>query len=274
MASPILVTGGTGLHGRHLVPLLGQAGHPVRDLSRSGGAVGSGIESLRGDLRLNEGLDRALAGVRTVVHLAGGPKGDDEGTRNLVYAAKAAGVRHIVYVSVVGADRVPIRSAVDRGMFGYFAAKLASERIIAESGIPWTILRATQFHQALVGLMDQMAKLPAVPYPAGVRFQPIDTGEVAARLLELTLAEPAGMVPELAGPRVHAMAELIRSYLRARGTHKLLIPLPLPGAAARSFRAGANLSPRPPLGQRTWEEVLASEVSETHGAKPTKALVA
>ena len=184
MASPIMVTGGTGLLGRHLVPLLGQAGYPVRVLSRSGGPVGSGIESMRGDLRRKEGIDRALVGVETVVHLAGGPKGDDEGTRNLVDAAKAAGARHIVYISVVGADRVPIRSAIDRGMFGYFADKLASERIIAESGIPWTIVRATQFHQALLGLMGQMAKLPAIPYPAGVRFQPVDAGEVAARLLE------------------------------------------------------------------------------------------
>src|SRR5258706_4722336 len=138
MSTLILVTGGTGTLGGHLVPLLRAGGHRVRVLSRHSRAAGDGVEYVAVDLFTGSGLDAALAGVRTVVHLAGGPKGDDIATRNLVDAAKRAGtVNHFVLISVIGADCVPI---------GYFARKLASEKTVAESGIPWTTLRAAQFH--------------------------------------------------------------------------------------------------------------------------------
>jgi uncharacterized protein YbjT (DUF2867 family) len=83
-----------------------------------------------------------------------------------------------VYISVVGADRIPIGSRVDRAMFGYFVSKLAAERIVADSGLPFTTLRATQFHDLMLTVARQMAKLPVIPAPAGFRFQPVDTGEV------------------------------------------------------------------------------------------------
>ena len=82
-----------------------------------------------------------------------------------------------------------------------------------------------------------------MPVPAGCRFQPIDAGEVAARLVELALGAPAGLVPDMAGPRVYEMAELLRGYLRASGKHRPIVPVRLPGKAARAFRAGANLAP-------------------------------
>ena len=100
-------------------------------------------------------------------------------------------------------------------MFGYFASKLAAERVVADSGLPWTTLRATQFHDLFLMTVRQMAKLPVIPVPAGFRFQPVDAGEVAARLVELALGPPAGLVPDMAGPRVYEMAELLRGYLRA-----------------------------------------------------------
>jgi uncharacterized protein YbjT (DUF2867 family) len=189
------------------------------------------------------------------VHLAGSTKGDEVKARNLIAAATKA--RHLVNISVVGADRVPVESAVDRAMFGYFASKLGAERVIAESGLPWTTLRATQFHDLMLTTARQMAKLPIVPVPAGFHVQPVDAGEVASRLVDLALGSPAGLARDFAGPRVYEMGELIRSYLRASGKHRALVPLRLPGKAARAYREGANLAPERAVGRRSWEEFLA-----------------
>ena len=260
MASRILVTGGTGTLGRHVVPQLRDAGRAVRVLSRNAHEAADGIEYVTGDLLKNEGIQAAVDGAGIIVHCAGGRKGDDEATRNLAAAASRSGARHLVYISVVGADRIPVVSGADRAMFGYFGFKLAAERVITGSGVPWTTLRATQFHDLSLTVAEQLAKLPAIPVPAGVRFQPVDTGEVAARLVELALGAPAGLVPDMAGPRVHTMADLLREYLRARGKRRLLVPVRLPGQAARAVRAGANLAPDRAVGRRTWEDFLADRV--------------
>jgi uncharacterized protein YbjT (DUF2867 family) len=260
VGSPLLVTGGTGTLGRLVVPLLRDAGGPVRVLSRHPHDAGGGIEYLVGDLATGEGVDGAVAGVETVVHCAGSSKGDDVKARNLVRAAAPAGVRHLVSISVVGAERVPVVSGVDRAMFGYFATKRAAEQIVADSGVPWTTLRATQFHDLILLVASQLAKLPVVPVPAGFRFQPVDTGEVAARLAELSLGKPSGLVPDIAGPRVYGMAELIRGYLRATHRHRPILPVHLPGRAARAVRSGANLAPERAVGRRTWEDFLTERV--------------
>ena len=110
-------------------------------------------------------------------------------------------------------------------------------------------------------MAQQLASLPVIPLPAGFRFQPVDADEVAARLAELALGEPAGLVPDLAGPKVYSAAELMRSYLRASHRQRPILPVWLPGKAARAFRAGANLAPGRAVGRRTWEEFLADRVS-------------
>jgi uncharacterized protein YbjT (DUF2867 family) len=258
--SQILVTGGTGTLGRRLVPRLAAAGRAVRVLTRHGRADEDGVRYVTGDLATGEGIEPAVDGVATIVHCAGSNKGDEDTTRALVRAASRAGAPHLVYISVVGADRVPIVSSVDRAMFGYFGSKLAAERVVEGSGLPWTTLRATQFHDLILMVLRQMAKLPVVPAPAGFRFQPVDTDEVAARLVELALGKPAGLVPDLAGPRVYGTAELIRGYLRASHQRRPVVPLPLPGGAARAVRAGANLNPERAVGKRPWEEFLAEHV--------------
>ncbi len=250
MSTDILVTGGTGTLGRLLVPRLRDTGHRVRVLSRNGDAVG--------DLSTGEGVAAAVAGASIVVHLAGSAKGDGEKARNLV-AALPDSVRHLVYISVVGADRVPIESGIDRAMFGYYGAKHEGERAVIESGIPWTILRATQFHDLVLTTVRQLTKLPVVPVP-GVRFQPVETAEVADRLAELTLGAPAGLVPDLAGPRVYPFRDLVRGYLDARRKHRAIVPVRAPGKAARAMREGANLSPDRAVGHRTWEDFLAASV--------------
>ena len=263
METTTLVTGGTGTLGRLVVPRLRDAGCKVRLLSRHSHKAEEGIEYVIGDLATGERIEAAVDGAELIVHLAGSNKGDEDKARHLVPAASRTGARHLVYISVVGADRIPVVSGVDRAMFGYFASKLAAERVIAESGLPWTTLRATQFHDLMLTTARQMARLPVVPVPSGFRFQPIDAGEVAARLVELALGTPAGLVPDIAGPKVYGMADLVRRYLRARGKHRLLVPVRLPGKAARACRAGANLTPERAVGRRTWEEFLADRVSSS-----------
>jgi uncharacterized protein YbjT (DUF2867 family) len=264
--SPILVTGGTGTLGRQVIPRLRDAGRKVRVLSRSS-RENNGIEFVTGDLATGEGVEAAVQGAEVILHLAGSNKGDEVKTETLARAASKAGVRHLVYISVVGADRVPVVSGVDRAMFGYFASKLGAERVVAESGVPWTTLRATQFHDLSFTTASQMVRLPVIPVPSGVRFQPIDTGEVAARLVELALGAPAGLVPDMAGPRVYEMSELVRSYVQARGKHRAILPVRLPGRAARAFREGANLAPERAVGRRTWEEFLAERLKSSSNGR-------
>jgi uncharacterized protein YbjT (DUF2867 family) len=267
MTLPILVTGGTGTLGRRLVPRLQQAGADIRVLTRHSrpdqDQDQDGVRFLTGDLATGQGIEQAVDEVTTIVHLAGSNKGDDALTRNLVRAVSSRGGRpHLVYISVVGADRIPMASAIDRTMFGYFGSKLATERVVTESGLPWTTLRATQFHDLMLTVARALAKLPVIPVPAGSRFQPVDTEEVAARLVELALGEPAGLVPDLAGPHVYSAADLIREYLRATHRRRPILPVWLPGQAARAVRAGAVVAPEHATGKRTWEEFLAEQVSQ------------
>jgi len=265
---PILVTGGTGTLGRHVVPRLRDAGRDVRVLSRHPHDDGDGITHVTGDLATGEGIDAAVAGAEVVVHLAGSSKGDGDKARHLVDAAARAGVRHLVYISVVGADAIPQDSGIDRTMFGYFGAKRAAERIVADSGIPWTTLRATQFHDLVLTAVAGLSKLPVVPVPSGFRLQPVAAGDVAARMTELALGAPSGLVPDIAGPRIYPMDELVRSYLRARGKHRLLVPVRLPGEGARAFREGAALASDRAVGLGTWEEFLADRVGAEVPAVP------
>ena len=261
MTADILVTGGTGTIGRHVAPLLRGAGSALRVLSRDRRESADGIEYVTGDLLTGDGIEAAVAGVATVVHLAGGPnaKGDDEATRTLVQAASRAGTQHLVSISVVGADRVPL---------SYFRNKLAAEQVVADSGLPFTTLRAAQVHDLVLTVLQTMAKLPVIPVPRGLRFQPVDAGEVAARLVALALGTPAGPVPDLAGPKTYEMAELIRGYLEARGSRRPTVPVRIPGKAGRAYRAGDNLSSDGAVeGERTWEDFLAGRVGQ-HADRP------
>jgi uncharacterized protein YbjT (DUF2867 family) len=258
--TPILVTGGTGTLGRLVVERLRDLGRQVRVLSRHAGEPTTGVVFAAADLTTGEGVGVAVAGVEIIVHLAGTRVGDDIKTRHLVEAASKAGVRHLVYISVVGADRIPIRGRLDRMMFGYFGSKLAAEQIVSGSGIPWTTLRATQFEQTFLGVAKGMAKLPIVPSPSGLRFQPIDAREVADRLVELALGEPAGLVAEMGGPRVYTMGELVSVYLKATNKHRLVVTVPAMGGAAAAIRAGANLTPDHAVARTTWEDYVAERV--------------
>jgi uncharacterized protein YbjT (DUF2867 family) len=217
MASLILVTGGTGRLGRLVVGRLEDAGCDVRVLTRRRHEAADGIQFVTGDLRTGERIEAAVDGVAAVVHCATSSKGDVDATRNLVQAASRAGAPHLVYVSIVGIDHI--------SSWGYPKAKLQCERIVADSDLPWTILRVTQFYDYCLAGVRKLARLPVVPVPAGFRVQPIDPDEVAARLVELSLGEPAGRVPDMGGPQVTSWDDLVRDYLRASHRRRWVLPL-------------------------------------------------
>ena len=174
VTSPILVTGGTGTLGGHVVPRLRASGHGVRIISRKPREAADGIEYVTADLLKGEVPEGAFAGVHTLLHLAGGPKGDDRATATVMKAAVAAGVKHVVYISVIGADAVPL---------GYFRAKHGAENSVTGAGVPWTILRAAQFHDLVYTVGQKMSSMPFVPLPKAIRFQPVDSRDVADRLV-------------------------------------------------------------------------------------------
>lgn len=239
----ILVTGGTGTLGRLVTERLRAGGHEVRVLSRH-------AEPYAVDLREGgPGLTAAVTGAEVVVHCASTPRGGDEkAAANLIAAARRAGVAHLVYISIVGVDRVPL---------GYYRAKLAVEEQVAQSGLGWTVLRTTQFHDLVLQVLQTLAKPPVMLLPAGISDQPIAVAEVADRLTGLALAAPAGRVPDMGGPEVHTLAELVRAYQRATGRRRPLLNVPLAGKAYRRLQAGGHLTPERAVGTGTFEEFLA-----------------
>lgn len=239
----ILVTGGTGGLGRPTVSLLEAAGRDVRVLSRSGHTIGN--------LDTGIGLAKALDGVGTVLHLATTRWKDDTQTRNLLDAARDAGVAHLVYVSIVGVDRIP---------YAYYRSKLRCERMIEDSGIPFTILRATQFHDFVGAFLRLQSRWP-VMLSLDVADQPIAVEEVAARLDELAASEPTGRVDDIGGPERLTVRELIDIWQAARGMHKRVWTVRLGGRMIAAFRAGHHMTRLPGFGKTTFAEYADAEAT-------------
>ncbi|QDZ15500.1 SDR family oxidoreductase [Humibacter ginsenosidimutans] len=258
MNATVLVTGGTGTIGSRVVPMLREAGRDVRILSRHPRADEPGIHHVAGDTVVGSGLAEAFDGVDAVLHLAGGAKGDDVAARNVATAARQAGTKHLILISVIGADRMPI---------GYFRAKAEAERALAESGVPWSVLRVAQLHEFVYPFVRGMAKLPLLPAPGGLRFEPVNVDEVAARLVELALGDPAGRVADLAGPDVLDIRQLADVYAETTGRRRHAgLPIRIPGVVGRAYRDGDNLAgDSAQRGQRTWCEFLDARVHEGSG---------
>ncbi|TMR02436.1 SDR family oxidoreductase [Actinomadura soli] len=249
----ILVTGASGTLGRPLTGLLAGTDADVHALSRRARPPEEGVTWHKGDLWTGEGIDAAVAGAGTIVHCASEPlraKRDLPAARRLVEAARRQGAPHLVYISIVGVDKIP---------YGYYRTKHAVEKLIEGSGLPYTILRTTQFHTLPEMVLNALTKVPGViALPKGLRDQPIDVGEVAERLAELALAPgPAQRVDDMGGPEVLTFEEMARAYLKARGLRRpIRVPVPLPGKAGRGFREGHHLAPAHAVGRRTWQEYL------------------
>jgi uncharacterized protein YbjT (DUF2867 family) len=241
MTKTFLVTGGTGKLGALVVGLLKASGHEVRVASRRSG---DGLFTV--DWKTGDGLAGAVTGVDVIVHCASA-FGDVELDRKLVAAAVKAGVPHLLYISIVGVDRIP---------FKYYRTKIDAEKVIESSGVPYTILRTTQFHDLIRVLLAVTARLPLMFIPS-LSFQPLDVSEVATRFAELAVGPPAGHVPDLGGPAVRSLKEMARRYLKATGRRRLIVPFRLPGKAFRAFRAGYHHTPDHPDGRITFEDYLA-----------------
>lgn len=250
MTSLVLVTGGTGRLGRLVVARLLDADCDVRVLARHNRGTPPQAAFYTGDLRTGQGVDPAVRGAATIIHCATGNRGDAEVTKNLIAAASRAGTPHVLYVSIVGIDKI--------ASWGYPKEKLASERIVQASGLPWTILRATQFYDYILDNSRKLSMLPVVtPVPAGFQVRPVDSDEVAARLVELALGEPAGRATDMAGPQVSSWADLFRSYLKATHRRRWVVPVRIPGT--RAVRNGALLpEPGHTVGSRTWDQYLVT----------------
>jgi uncharacterized protein YbjT (DUF2867 family) len=240
------VVGGTGVLGRVVVDQLLASGAGVRILSRGRRRhLHSEVEYVCGDLRTGTGLDAAVSGIDTIVQCA-------EHVHHLVAAAKRADSPHLVYTSIAGIDRIPL---------GFYRRKLSDEQHIAESGLPWTVLRATQFHDLIAMLLRMLAKSPVLVLPAGVSFQPVDVREVGERLARLALGEPAGRAPDFGGPQIRALTDLAPSYLAMVGKRRPVLPVRLPGRVFRSFSAGEHLVPEHAQGTITFEQYLTEQLA-------------
>jgi uncharacterized protein YbjT (DUF2867 family) len=202
----IVVIGGSGLIGSKTIPILRQGGHEVLAASRK-----SGVDAITG-----EGLKEAMTGAQVVIDLSNSPSFEDKAvlqffetsSRNLLAAEAAAGVRHHVALSIVGTDRTPEN--------GYFRAKVAQEKLIQESGVPYTIIRATQFMEFLGGIADSSVVGGKVRLSPGL-FQPIAADDVAAVVADVAVAAPRNGVIDIAGPERAPFNEIIARYLKAIG---------------------------------------------------------
>jgi uncharacterized protein YbjT (DUF2867 family) len=239
----VLVTGGRGALGSRVVERLRADGQEALAAGRSGPVVL--------DLSTGEGLERALEGVDAVVHCASNPTGRDvrtvevEGTARLLKAARRAGTRHLVYVSIVGVDRVP---------YPYYQYKFHAEKVVERGHVPWSILRSTQFHPFLEQLL---MSFPVLLAPRGVVVQPVDAGEVAGRLVRALDEGPANRVLEFGGPEIREVVDLARSLRRARGLRRPILRPRLPGRFGAAVREGGLTCRSCERGTLTWERWLA-----------------
>lgn len=252
MGKKIAVAGGTGLLGSHVVEVAGLRGHDVIALS-----PGTGV-----DLVTGAGLDGALDGVGAVVDVTSIQTQSARASRefyaavtgNLLEAEKAAGVGHHVALSIVGVDKAP---------YGYYAGKFLQERLVTEGGVPWTILRATQFHEFAGQVMKRLKYGPVVIVPR-MRSQPVAAREIAGRLIDIVEAGPTGRVPDLGGPREEQVVDMVRALKAATGAKGWILPLPFPGALGRALRDGSLISgPGADHGTQTYAEWLRATADTT-----------
>ncbi|HEY1421126.1 MAG TPA: NAD(P)H-binding protein [Candidatus Dormibacteraeota bacterium] len=248
----VLVTGGTGALGRRVVQQLREAGHRARILSRH---PKGHVDAVQGDLSTGEGLLKAVNGMDAIIHagsatreLFKGRATDVVGTRRLLAMAREARVRHVVYVSIVGMEGIA---------YPYYKTKLATEAVVRENIIPWSILRATQFHTLMEVFLGTFSKIPGLAtVPFRWRFQPVDTKDVARRLIDVVTGEPAGMLADFGGPEVRDLKSMAVSWLAARKDNRRLINLRLPIKFSRQVADGKLLCPDHTDGTITFEQYL------------------
>lgn len=247
----VLVTGGTGVLGREVVTRLLEQGYTVRILSRSPQPNTTNVEWAQAQMQTGEGLSEALQGVDIVVHSATDSrrmgKSDVEMTRVLLERAKAAGVGYFLFISIVGTDKTS---------FSYHKVKVACETLARDSGIPHATLRFTQFYEFIDLLLHMFTSLPIGFLPMDWKSQPMDVGEAADQVVRVVSEKPLGLLPDIAGPEVLTFKAMLHQWKQARGSHKLVLPLPLPGKFSAAVRKGLITSPNARVGKLTWAQWL------------------
>ena len=255
-----LVTGGTGVLGREVVSRLLANGDTVRIMSRRGGASNAAgdAEWATADLATGAGVVEAVEDVETIVHCASDPFGDTkeadiEGTRRLIEAAKVADVEHLYYISIVGIEKID---------YPYYKAKVETEKVVEEGGVPFTILRATQFHTLLDTFFKTlMRRGPFLIVPGAMKYQLIDVGEVADHMVGTLPEGPSGRLPDIGGPKVQNAKEIAEQWLKATGRKLIRVPVPAMGPFS-GFAKGYNCCPENAFGKMTWEEWLEKTYGE------------
>jgi uncharacterized protein YbjT (DUF2867 family) len=251
----VLVTGGTGVLGREVVSRLLEKGYAVRILSRSPRRGPTGVDWAQAQMLTGEGLPEALQGVDVIVHAATDTrlgKTDVAMTRRLLEQAKAAGVGYFLFISIVG---------VDKTSFSYHKVKVACETLARDSGMPSASLRFSQFYEFIDLLLHLFTRLPIGFFPMGWKSQPMVVGEAADQVVCVVGDRPLGLLPDVAGPEVLTFKEMLREWQQARGSHKLVLPLPLPGELSAAARKGLLTSPNARVGKFTWAQWLHSRYS-------------
>ena len=251
----VAVIGGTGGLGSLVVAELAARGDAVRAVSRRAppqGTLPPGVEHAPADLASGDGIPVALAGIDVVLD-ASNDRGRArevlvDGTLRLVAAGAEAGVRHHVLISIVGCDRVPN---------AYYDAKVAQEQALAGGTVPWSVLRATQFHTLLAFVFDAAARRRVLP-KGRLRLQPIDTPVVARRLADVAHGEPAGRVADLAGPEVNTLSELAGAWRAHHPGRLLALPIPSLGKGLRAMRDGGLVDPAAAADGPTFAQWLAA----------------
>lgn len=251
----VAVIGGTGGLGSLVVAELAARGDAVRAVSRRAPAEGllpDGVEHARADLTSGDGVREALDGVEVVLDASNDRRSARDvlvdGTLRLVAAGADAGVQHHVLISIVGCDRVPN---------AYYDAKVAQEEALASGTVPWSLLRATQFHTLVASVFATAARRRVLP-TGRMLLQPIDTSVVARRLAGVVHAGPAGRVADLAGPQVETLAELAGSWRAHHGGRLLRLPIPSLGKGFRAMRDGGLTDPAAAADGPTFAQWLAS----------------
>jgi uncharacterized protein YbjT (DUF2867 family) len=255
-----LILGGDGVLGRELVRIFRASGHDVRVMSRRPRPANAPPETewAQADLATGAGLREALTDAPIVIHsaMAGTRAADVDGLQRLLEAARAARAAHLLYVSIVGIERIPL---------GYYQLKVEAERLVMNSGLPWSILRATQFHQLIDSRLNSATRSRFfMPLAVDQQFQPIDPGEVAERIREAAASGPGGRLPDIGGPEVRRYGDLAREWLRARGLRRLIVPRPATDAVSAGYRRGDNTCPQNRYGRITW----AAWLERTYRAAP------
>lgn len=271
--SRILITGGRGALGSALTPELLKADQIVRVMSRQPAPAqlnNPQLEWAQADLNTGEGMAESVQGIDTIVHAATDithlKQTDLEGTKRLLNAAAQANVRHFIYISITGIDRMP--------KFFYYRAKLDVEELVKASGVRYTIARITQFHtfvDVLLSAFTSQRWLPFVPVPTKWQFQTIDPRDAAKFLVPYVLGDPIGRTPDVAGPEVMRFGDMAHQWMRIKGIKRPILSVPLPIGVHQGLLKGWNTVPHNPYGTITWTDFLQAKYGSAHVEQPQPA---